>query len=82
MQLVDAGMDHRRDMVAAPSNSRSTIAASRSAARLAVVVLDHVVELVGLLQLAPREVDPLLDHAARLGRALPEPPLELVDRAP
>src|SRR5580765_1350203 len=32
-QLVDAGMDHRGVMVAAPSNSRSTITASLSAAR-------------------------------------------------
>src|SRR3954452_21776236 len=32
-QLVDAGMDHWRVMVAALSSSRATIAASRSAAR-------------------------------------------------
>src|SRR6266498_3053654 len=32
-ELIDAGMDHRPDMVAARSSSRSTMAASRSAAR-------------------------------------------------
>jgi len=38
-----------------------------------------VVELVRLLELAPGEGDPLLDHAARLGCALTEPALQLLD---
>src|SRR5262249_38823135 len=47
---------------------------------LDVVVDDHVVELVLLLQLALRSLEPLLDLPTALRRPRPEPALELRER--
>ena len=47
---------------------------------LGVVVHDHVVELVLLLELALRALEPLLDLAAALGRARTQATLELGER--
>ena len=79
-QGVDARADHGRDMVAVRFSSRSTISRELLGRPLAVVVLDDVVEPLGLRELAPRQRDSLLDAAARLGRALGQAPLQLVDR--
>src|SRR5256885_5337669 len=43
------------------------------------VVLDHVVELAGLLELLPRELDSLPYLACALRVPLPQAPLELLD---
>src|SRR3712207_7787401 len=43
---------------------------------LQIVVQDAVVELPGLLFLAARELDALLDLARALGRAVPQPALD------
>ena len=64
----------------APS-SRATMRDELVDGPLDVVVLDHVVELGGLLELAPRRAEPLADLAGALGRALAQPALELLDAA-
>jgi hypothetical protein len=46
---------------------------------LDLVVLDHVVEEVLLLQLVARELEPLLDLALALGGTLAQPPLVLFE---
>ena len=46
-----------------------------------LVVRDHMVERASLRELALGDVEPLPDLAGALGRALPEPSLELADRS-
>ena len=58
---------------------RGPASESSSTARLELVVLDDVVELVRLLELLAREGDPLADLARALGRPLAQPALELLD---
>ena len=69
-ELVDAWMDHRRAMVAVSFEFRSTMRDALVRGALALVVLDHVVELAADAFCSPGERDPLLDLARALGRAL------------
>ena len=78
-QVVDAWLDHRavhrtcsRELELALDDRGEHLGRAAH-----VVVAHHVAEPVRLLELAPRERDPLADLAGRLGRPLAEAPLEL-----
>src|SRR5690349_4821880 len=45
----------------------------------AIVVLDHIVEVAGLLELFTRLAQPVLDHPRALGGTVAETALELLD---